>query len=1189
MNTECLTSVTKTDEELVQAEKVTCESLKDMNNRLEPEQKTVLSLLKEIDEICRRNNITYYASAGTALGAVRHNGFIPWDDDADIHITRDNFHKLINLPESEFPPNRKIISWETEEDYNYSIARYINTKSTVLYKHNAVRNYPSGVMIDLIILEPMPADPAKWQKHMDLLQIWNDYHNPEVCASHRWWGKSYYTRYALMDKLMGRKRFLKYLEKRLFCEPDDENTTAYHQRMASVPWIYPKDFFREPKWLPFEDMMLAVPTDVEGFLSQCYSDDWMLIPPAVDRYVHDNIEHTELPSSVFVRDFRPFLNNRKKVMSVFEKRASHLAKHRVFRGNFLKGNFYFHTKKIHYSFEQKLQEDGRTLEQIILEKDYQALETILEQYNLIQYNVLCIGGRTFAAWYRRNNPILLDLPDELHYAGLLLALHKEQLFKADRLLVARYASSEPVPEYIAELRGLVDDLKGAISAYLHKDYAKAKELTKKWLEKFPDNLSLIRLDAAADFELMTEEAQQRELLERTKAALEEYPTDDVLRFITAELLSAPWKQAEGDAVEKVITTVIPAEEEGEEDQILEESLNASEYAQYLLESLYDTCSNGFVLLTLRKRLEKAAAEDSENMEIVKKLWKVYERTGVCFKNIEFPEDPIETAEETAEEQIPVDENDRLLKVLMDKFPEDSDTYDMLKKLFDHMNLHIRDFEFEETKQEEEAEPEGDEVAEQSKSSGGELVDDGSAEANVPIAQAEEHEAHDANDEAAAEAAEQEEEIVLRSYKEVCLTLLREIDEICIKNGIPYYVTHAAAVAVGKNFKRLPESFAKPRVAMYVEDFLRFKTALAAEKLEDRKLDCMMSNPNFPNFGARYTDETTLHYPVQRHKFYASRGIAVEIDFIRSKNYSRKAKLVYALEQAWEYMHVKATGYRKVVVLISAMLRAASVVVGKKCLAKMIFKLCTKASVFGKSQNCFIRTIDAKTKIRTFPCKVFGTPQRKPLDGRNLSFPRQLGKYLRKLSSEWRKLPVGGGGTDRFNIKDPNMPYAKYEALLDTKIVNDRWRNMMHLNKIDIKKDQLVDKVKDFWYIMLRSEARIRLWQKYEPLKAEIMELSAEADARTAKVKKAEKQNVLEEVMEVLLGQQAEIYGQLEEILQDYNDEIKRFARRKMGLCFDKDIMDVMVKVMRYQGRNKAADKLLRRTPKATYKAPDLSF
>ena len=59
-----------------------------------PLRKAIFQLLCEIDDICRENDITYYLHAGSVIGAIRHHGIIPWDDDADIAITRSNWMKL---------------------------------------------------------------------------------------------------------------------------------------------------------------------------------------------------------------------------------------------------------------------------------------------------------------------------------------------------------------------------------------------------------------------------------------------------------------------------------------------------------------------------------------------------------------------------------------------------------------------------------------------------------------------------------------------------------------------------------------------------------------------------------------------------------------------------------------------------------------------------------------------------------------------------------------------------------------------------------------------------------------------------------------------------------------------------------------------------------------------------------------
>ena len=93
-------------------------------------QKRLLLLLKEIDEICKKNNITYYIDGGSAIGAIRHHGFIPWDDDIDIVMTRNNYNKFVQIIDKEIKPNRKFESFENNQKYTMLYARYCDKTTT---------------------------------------------------------------------------------------------------------------------------------------------------------------------------------------------------------------------------------------------------------------------------------------------------------------------------------------------------------------------------------------------------------------------------------------------------------------------------------------------------------------------------------------------------------------------------------------------------------------------------------------------------------------------------------------------------------------------------------------------------------------------------------------------------------------------------------------------------------------------------------------------------------------------------------------------------------------------------------------------------------------------------------------------------------------------------------------------------
>ena len=81
------------------------------------EQIGLLTLLKEFDSICKKNNITYFLEGGSLLGAVRHKGFLPWDDDIDLCITRSEFKKLLTVIDRDLPAGRELYCYERYPEY----------------------------------------------------------------------------------------------------------------------------------------------------------------------------------------------------------------------------------------------------------------------------------------------------------------------------------------------------------------------------------------------------------------------------------------------------------------------------------------------------------------------------------------------------------------------------------------------------------------------------------------------------------------------------------------------------------------------------------------------------------------------------------------------------------------------------------------------------------------------------------------------------------------------------------------------------------------------------------------------------------------------------------------------------------------------------------------------------------------
>ena len=83
-------------------------------------QKYLLKLFQEVDEICKEHNLRYVMAGGSLVGAVRHEGFVPWDDDVDLYMPRSDWEKFVEICRTELPPERKIQCSDVDRTYTNS-------------------------------------------------------------------------------------------------------------------------------------------------------------------------------------------------------------------------------------------------------------------------------------------------------------------------------------------------------------------------------------------------------------------------------------------------------------------------------------------------------------------------------------------------------------------------------------------------------------------------------------------------------------------------------------------------------------------------------------------------------------------------------------------------------------------------------------------------------------------------------------------------------------------------------------------------------------------------------------------------------------------------------------------------------------------------------------------------------------
>lgn len=118
---------------------------------IEEVKKIELEILKHIDSFCKDNDIEYFINYGTLLGAVRHKGFIPWDDDIDIMMTRSNYDKFLKVYKNQ-NSKYKVISLKNNKEYFNNFIK-IHDSDTVITYNNLRRKYNSGIFIDIFPLD----------------------------------------------------------------------------------------------------------------------------------------------------------------------------------------------------------------------------------------------------------------------------------------------------------------------------------------------------------------------------------------------------------------------------------------------------------------------------------------------------------------------------------------------------------------------------------------------------------------------------------------------------------------------------------------------------------------------------------------------------------------------------------------------------------------------------------------------------------------------------------------------------------------------------------------------------------------------------------------------------------------------------------------------------------------------------
>ena len=278
-----------------------------------------ISILEEIKRICAKYNIKYFAICGTLIGAVRENGFIPWDDDIDLGMTRENAEKFVECAKKELPSNLVLVGNQITKNFFKPHLQVRDANTTCISKADFGLNYCKGCWVDIFIFDKFPANHSLNSKFRRKLTARNRMLNM-------------YTFYRNSDSLV--KKYIKYIISRIYVlcnggikaavKKYDKFSGKYnyltsdyfYDYLAFKPWRVLKtkpEVFDDLVDHVFEFTSIKIPKNYFDALEPEYGPDFMVRKKAPNG--HGNLFIDPSKSYVFYDKL-----NKKEFKKLFEKK-----------------------------------------------------------------------------------------------------------------------------------------------------------------------------------------------------------------------------------------------------------------------------------------------------------------------------------------------------------------------------------------------------------------------------------------------------------------------------------------------------------------------------------------------------------------------------------------------------------------------------------------------------------------------------------------------------------------------------------------------------------------------------------------------------------------------------------------------------------------------------------------------------
>lgn len=282
-----------------------------------------MDMLSLIDDICNKYNMQYFALGGTLLGAVRHKGYIPWDDDIDILMPRNDYEKLIELSDKEIVTPYFLSSPLTEKMFWRKHLQLRNSLTTGVIDFDRKLNNNKGIFIDIFPLDLVPDSIDERNDHRESLN--------RICE------KSEYEMYLLSSEKNGASKvslsdyvfrklskfrakhkkydkvFFQYNKELAKYNDSSTNCIAHASFQYEERGVWNRSCYNNFEYMDFEFLKIRVPNDYISVLNKYFGEDCMIIPDDILESTHGGIDFDVYNS--FCKSYK-WINKKRKEISV---------------------------------------------------------------------------------------------------------------------------------------------------------------------------------------------------------------------------------------------------------------------------------------------------------------------------------------------------------------------------------------------------------------------------------------------------------------------------------------------------------------------------------------------------------------------------------------------------------------------------------------------------------------------------------------------------------------------------------------------------------------------------------------------------------------------------------------------------------------------------------------------------------